>query len=423
MKKKKYKVVTLGCRTNQYESQGYVDQLKALGFDEATVGEEADICIVNTCSVTASADKRSIYQIRKMRRDYKPEKLIVTGCLATRLQKEVGEIGGVSHLIPNERKETLLQEVFPEEAWPEFQIKQFKAHTRAFVKIQDGCNSYCSYCIIPFVRGRSRSKTVPLILSEIRDLVENGYKEVVLTGINIGDFDGGNSKNPIRLAHLVRQVDEIPGLERIRISSIDPDEIEEDLLKAVVEGKKTCPSMHIVLQAGSNITLKRMRRKYTRSDFLNAIARLRRARPDFTFTTDVIVGFPGESEDDFQETLSLIREVRFAKVHMFPYSDRPKTRASRMPNKVSRDVIDVRRHTLLKLADQMAYDLRETYIGRIVDVLIEGEEKMGLMMGHTNHFLPVLLPKQGLRSNDLIRVECLSNSPDGLIGQKVGGLC
>ncbi|MCB1074239.1 MAG: tRNA (N(6)-L-threonylcarbamoyladenosine(37)-C(2))-methylthiotransferase MtaB [Simkania sp.] len=414
MKKKKYKVVTLGCRTNQYESQAYIDQLKASGYSEAAETESADVCIVNTCTVTASADKRSLYQIRKLAREHSPERLIVTGCMAERAADEIRAVEGVTDVVPNQRKEALLDEVFPETDWPEFKIERFEAHTRAFVKIQDGCNSYCSYCVIPFVRGRSRSKTVYDILAEIEGLVENGYKEIVLTGINIGDFDGGTPENPVRLSTLVRLVDQIEGLERIRISSIDPDEVEDDLLDAVINGKKTCHSMHIVLQAGSNVTLKRMRRKYTRRDVLDATRRLQRASSDFTFTTDVIVGFPGETEEDFQETVDLIREIRFAKVHMFPYSDRPKTRASRMPNKVPQEVIDKRRQLLLKVADEVAYDLRQSYIGRTFDVLIESKN-----MGHTNHFLPVYIEEKGLRSNEMIQVECFANSVEGLIGKKV----
>jgi len=418
MKRKKYKVVTLGCRTNQYESQAYVDQLKASGYTEAKDAETADVCIVNTCTVTASADKRSLYQIRKLSREHEPEKLIVTGCMAERAADEIRAIQGVTDVIPNQKKEALLEEVFPNEEWPEFKIERFEAHTRAFVKIQDGCNSYCSYCVIPFVRGRSRSKTVPEIIAEIERLVENGYKEVVLTGINIGDFDGGTPENPVRLSTLVRLVDQVPGLQRIRISSIDPDEIDDDLLDAVIQGQKTCHSMHIVLQAGSNVTLKRMRRKYTRQDFTDATTRLLQASSDFTFTTDVIVGFPGESDEDFQETVDLIRQVRFAKVHMFPYSDRPKTRASRMPNKVPQDVIDQRRQHLLKVADEVAFDLRQSYVGRTFDVLLESKN-----MGHTDHFLPVVISQKGLRSNEMIQVECLENSLEGLIGKKVEDAC
>ena len=247
---KKYKVVTLGCRTNQYESQAFLDQLKKQGYEEASDGDRADLCIVNTCTVTQSADKRSLYQIRKLARDYNPSKLVVTGCLAERSKKELEALPEVTDVIPNRKKEELLPTVFPEMEWPEFRIERFEAHTRAFVKIQDGCNSYCSYCVIPFVRGRSRSKKMLDILQEIDSLVENGYKEVVLTGINIGDF------GPERLSDLVRQVDKVEGLERIRISSIDPDEVDDDLLDAVINGEKTCPSMHIVLQSGSNMTLK-----------------------------------------------------------------------------------------------------------------------------------------------------------------------
>ena len=260
---KKYKVITLGCRSNQYESQAFADQLKKKGYLEAKEGESADLCIVNTCTVTESADKRSLYQIRKVARDFSPEKLVVTGCLAERSKKELEKLPEVTHVVSNRQKENLLPEVFPEKEWPEFQIERFEAHTRAFVKIQDGCNSYCSYCVIPFVRGPSRSKKVFDILHEIEGLVENGYKEVVLTGINIGDFDGDQAP-PVRLADLIRQVDKIPGLERIRISSIDPDEVDDELLDAIIYGKKTAPSMHIVLQSGSNLILKRMRRKYTK---------------------------------------------------------------------------------------------------------------------------------------------------------------
>lgn len=415
VERKKYKIVTLGCRTNQYESQAYVDQLKALGYVEASDGKQADICIVNTCTVTSSADKRSLYQIRKLIRQHSPEKCIVTGCMAERFKESIQSIQGVTDVISNQHKETLLERVFPEEKWPEFKIEHFEAHTRAFVKIQDGCNSYCSYCVIPFVRGRSRSKTVKQILSEIEKLIENGYKEIVLTGINIGDFDGGDPTHPVRLSTLVRLVDQMPGLERLRISSIDPDEVDDDLLEAVTKGKKTCQSMHIVLQAGSNRILKRMRRKYTRQDFIAATKELLAASPHFTFTTDVIVGFPGESDQDFQETVNLIEELRFAKVHMFPYSDRPKTRASRMADKVAPDLINTRRQILLKVAEETAFSLREGYVGQTFDILLESKH-----MGHTEHFFPVILDGKEGRPNEIFSVECLSNGPDGFIGKKVG---
>jgi threonylcarbamoyladenosine tRNA methylthiotransferase MtaB len=418
MSEKTFKVATLGCRTNQYESQAYIDQLRALGYREASEEETAEICIVNTCTVTESADRHSRTQIRQFSRQHPEAKLVVTGCLAERVPEEVRAMQGVSLVVPNPEKEKLINLAFPEEEEiPEFAIEQFAAHTRAFVKVQDGCNSYCTYCIIPYVRGRSRSRRLDEILREVETLIGNGFKEIVLTGINIGDFDGAplEGESKIRLSDLVRSVDAIPGLKRLRVSSIDPDEVEGDLVDAIMHGKTTCPSMHIVLQAGSNITLKRMNRKYTRQIFLETVEKLRHHNPDFTFTTDIIVGFPGETEEDFQETLAVMEQVKFAKVHMFPYSERKRTRAALYPNKVPQDVIDARRLIVLRKAEQHAFELREQYVGRVMKVLIESpcSQRPGYFSGHTENFLPVQV-KGNVRSNDLIEVTLLRNAPDGL---------
>lgn len=416
-KTKRYKLATLGCRTNQYESQAYADQLSSLGYKEAKEGESADICIVNTCTVTENADKKSLYQIRKLAKENRGSKLLVTGCLAEREKKKIEALDGVDFVIPNKDKETLLSNVITDDL-PEFSIKRFEAHTRAFVKIQDGCNSYCSYCIIPFVRGRSRSKTLSQIVSEIQSLVENGYREVVLTGINIGDFDG-NVSPPKRLSDLIYAIDDIKGLERIRISSIDPDEVDDDLIDAINSAKHTCGSMHLVLQAGSNLTLKKMNRKYTKKDFFYAANRLLVANPDFTFTTDVIVGFPGETEEDFLETMDVVKKVRFSKVHIFPYSDRPKTRASRMPDKIDSSLMTERKKRLLVHAQQTAQRLREEYVGKSMKVLLEGldPKRDGYITGHTDNFLEVSIPKGGFRSNDIVNVKLISNEPDVLLGK------
>ena len=317
---KKFKVVTLGCRTNQYESQGYADQLRQMGYALAEEGETADLCIVNTCTVTEGADSSSRHQIRSLLRDHPQAKIAVTGCMAESAPEVLLGLDSRIQIVPNAEKERLIDQIFPEEEkLPEFNIQAFDAHTRAFVKVQDGCNSFCTYCIIPYVRGRSRSRQISEVVKEVEGLIANGYKEVVITGINVGDFDGGG-----KLADLVRSIDALPGLERLRISSIDPDEIDDDLADAVLNGKTTCPSMHIVLQAGSNVTLKRMNRKYTKQIFIDTVERMVRQQPDFTVTTDVIVGFPGETDADFAETLDLVQQVKFAKVHMFPYmSPRP----------------------------------------------------------------------------------------------------
>jgi threonylcarbamoyladenosine tRNA methylthiotransferase MtaB len=285
---------------------------------------------------------------------------------------------------------------------PEFSITQFAAHTRAFVKVQDGCNSFCSYCIIPYVRGRSRSRPIEEILREIEELVKNGYKEIVLTGINIGDFEDKG----VQLAGLVKLVDQMP-IDRLRISSIDPDEVNDELMETVCFGQKTCHSMHVVLQSGSNAILKRMNRKYTRQIFLNTVDRLKEAAPDFTFTTDVIVGFPGETESDFQETLAVMEQVKFAKVHMFPYSVRQRTKAALFPEKVTQEVMNERKSRVLRLAEKMAYELRESYVGKKVSVLTEEAN-----FGHTANFLPVLVEA---KANQIVEVVLKSNSEKGLI--------
>lgn len=418
---KKFKIVSLGCRTNQYESQAFHDQLTEMGCTPAQDHEHADICIVNTCTVTESADSGSRHSIRQLARENPGSKLLVTGCFAERQPEAVKALPGVTSVISNQNKEQLLEAIFPGEELPEFSIKNFEAHTRAFVKIQDGCNSYCTYCIIPYVRGRSRSRRVPEILEEVRTLIASGFKEIVLTGINIGDFDGGlpEGETPVRLADLIRQVDAIPGLRRLRVSSIDPDEVDEELAEAILKGKTTCPSMHIVLQSGSNVILKRMNRKYTRQVFFETIDRLRSADPGFTFTTDVIVGFPGETDADFQDTLEVIKQVKFAKVHMFPYSDRPRTRSMLMPGKVSVETMKERKQLVLRQAELSAFELREGYIGRRMNVLTESVDSANAeeMTGHTENFLRVRIIGESCPANAIVRVECIRNEPEGLIGR------
>lgn len=421
--KKKFKVVTLGCRTNQYESQAYADQLRAMGYTEATSGENADLCIVNTCTVTHSADSSSRYQIRHLSRENPNAKIVVTGCLAERVPEELEKMEQVGLVVSNREKENLLSKVFPTEEIPEFSIRNFQAHTRAFVKVQDGCNSFCTYCIIPYVRGRSRSRRMDEIVAEVKGLVANGFKEVVITGINVGDFDGAphEGEPPVRLSELIRTLDAVEGLQRLRLSSIDPDEVDEELARAILEGKNTCPSMHIVLQSGSNVILKRMNRKYTREIFVETVERLKMANPDFTFTTDIIVGFPGESERDFEDTLEMMEKVQFAHVHMFPYSARERTRAALYPNKVAPEVIQERKQRLLRQAEKHTFALRQEYIGKKRWVLLENDESAleGMIGGHTDNFLQVFVEKGSLKPNDLVEVELINNVPEGLIGRVV----
>lgn len=412
-KNKKFKIVALGCRTNQYEAQGFRDQLQSLGWQAAKEGETAELCIVNTCTVTESADSSSRAEVRRLSRTHPQAKLFVTGCSAETKKESLSRIAGVTSVVPNAQKENLLKMALPEEDLPEFRIQHFEAHTRAFVKVQDGCNSFCTYCVIPYVRGRSRSRSMATIVEEVKGLIQNGFKEVVLTGINIGDFDGGDGS--VKLKDLVEAVDKVEGLERLRVSSIDPDEVDDPFIEAILSGKNTAPSLHIVLQSGSNFVLKRMNRKYTQQIFLETLDRLREASPDFTFTTDIIFGFPGETEEDFQKTLDIVREAQFLHVHAFPYSPRPRTRAALYPERVPHAVMQERKARLFQEIEQAAYRERERFLGRKMMVLTE-TERDGESFGHTANFLPVRLPGILLPKNTLVEVKLIKNEPQGLVG-------
>ncbi len=401
---KTFKLATLGCRTNQYETQAWRDQLVGLGLSEVGEGEAADLCIINTCTVTASADSSSRHEIRKLARENGGAQVVVTGCLA---ENELLQLPEISRVVRNKDKENLVAELFPEEEIPEFAIKQFEGHTRAFVKVQDGCNSFCTYCIIPYVRGRSRSRKIADVVREVEGLVASGYQEVVITGINVGDFEDEGR----RLADLIRAVDGVSGLKRLRLSSIDPDEVDDELQTAILEGKNTCKSLHIVLQAGSNATLKRMNRKYTRQIFMETIHRLKKLDPFFTFTTDVIVGFPGESEGDFQETLDVMHEVKFAKVHMFPYSRRKRTRAATFTDQIPEDEIKRRKMMLITQAEKNAFELRAGFVGKKMQVLTESADG-----GHTDNFLSVELTGKKYQPNEIVTVELIENTPKALVG-------
>ena len=401
---KKLKIITLGCRTNQYESELLQEQLCQNGYELAKDGQEADLCIVNTCSVTNQADATSRRQIRQAARLHPRARMIVTGCGA---KDSLPAIDERIEIAPDKDK---LAAQLTENSLLSSCIEKFDGHTRAFVKVQDGCNAFCTYCIVPYVRGRSRSRPLDEIVREAAKLAANGYKEIVLTGINIGDYESEGQ----RLPQLLQAVDPIPGLERVRISSIGPDAVDGDLIKAILQSAHICPNLHLVLQSGSNVVLKKMNRRYTRQEFLDTVERLLESNRDFTFTTDVIVGFPGETEADFQETCDVVRQVKFAKVHVFPYSPRSKTRAALYPVRVPPAVIRQRKEFLLALAGQTAHELRQQFIGRTMDALLEeGDEKF--FFGHTANFLPVKVAAGSHQSGEIVQVLLAENGTDGRI--------
>lgn len=408
-----FSLTALGCRTNQYEVEAIRKQLRELGCVDSVDGQIADICIINTCSVTEGADSSSRHAISEMRKKNPGAQIIVTGCMAEKEKESLFRLDGVTAVVANADKETLVSLIFPEREMPEFSISGFHGHTRAFVKVQDGCNSFCSYCIIPYVRGRSRSRSIESIVREVTCLVDQGFKEVVLTGINVGDYDGQDGTK--RLSDLIVAVDAVDGLERLRISSIDPHEVDDALIDAIGGGRCTCPCMHIVLQSGSNAVLSRMNRTYTKQMFFDTIERLRAACSDFSFTTDVIVGFPGESDRDFEETIEVVKTVGFVKVHVFPFSARPKTKAYYFTDTLSDIVIKQRKTFLAEIADRASLTYQERFVGSIVEVLTEKSGEYG----HTPHFCSVRIRASNALPNQLVKIRIVDNTLEGLVGDVV----
>lgn len=407
--KKKFKIETIGCKTNQYESQAFSTQLKELGFSAANENEDADICIVNACSVTSSADKKSFDALNSLRKKHKKAKFFLTGCYCKKLIENLKED---IQIVPNIDKHKLISYIFPEISTPKFQINTFEDHTRAFIKIQDGCSSCCSYCVIPSTRGASKSRNASDILSEITKLVENGYKEIVLTGINISEY-----KSEITFEELIKEIDKIENLERIKISSIDPIGVSDELVDIMMNSKKMIKTLHMVLQSGSDKILKKMNRKYTSDIFLKKHQKLSSLDPDLTFTTDVIIGFPSETEKDFEDTLNIVKEVKFTKVHIFPYSKRPNTIAATFKEQVDRKIINERKNILNKFASKISFEKRQGFIGRDMKVLFENT-KDSYFFGHSENNLLIYVPEsKKIKQNSIMNVKLIENRKDYILGE------
>lgn len=407
---KTFFVTTLGCRTNQYETEAISQQLMTIGLRPVEEGKSADLCIINTCAVTQGAESSSRNTIRSIISAHKDAYVVVTGCMVTHQKKQLLEIEGVHLLVENTGKEQICQILFPEVDPPLFAVQKFSGHTRAFVKIQDGCNHCCSYCIIPQLRGTSRSRSFEDIYQEVEKLCESGHKEIVLTGVNVGDFQNEEKD----LGDLVACLDAVPGIERLRISSINPNEISKKLIDAIITGKKTCPSLHLVLQSGSSSVLSRMGREYDAALYKKLVQTFRSHRNDFTFTTDVIVGFPGETEEDFEQTCSLVEECLLYKVHVFPFSKRPKTKAFYLEDQIAPKVIRERVQKLTLLSKKTAAAHLSQFIGKTLPILTE----KGSCSGQTVHGIPVLL-EENLLPNQIIPVQIMDICETMLIGKMI----
>lgn len=396
----KFQIYTLGCKVNTYESNVMRDTLLNKGYFEVGLKEKADITIINTCTVTNTADSKSMKVIRQAIRRNENAIIVVCGCLVQNKKEEVSKIDGVDIVIGNINKSKIVDyiEKYIEEKKQEVDVRNIMDtnfepmmlnnfnKTRAFVKIQDGCNNFCSYCIIPYTRGNVRSKDKQSVLKEIQLLVDEGHKEVVLTGIHTGNY--GAEFADYKFADLLKDIVKIDKLERLRISSIEITEINDDVMEVIKENNILVDHMHIPLQSGSDAVLKRMNRKYDKEYFINKIKKLRKIRPNISITTDVIVGFPGETKEEFEETIETIKKIEFTKLHVFPYSKREGTKAAIMDGQVDENIKKKRVKILLQLSKELEYNYMEKFIGKKV-IFIPEIAKEEYIIGHTGNFLNV----------------------------------
>ena len=418
-------ILSLGCKVNTYESEYIRNILEKRGYEIKDFSDKCDIYIINTCTVTNTSDTKSSKMLRRARKENPDAIIVAMGCFIE--SNKDNPIPGIDIVIGNRDKDKvpdLIDEYLKNkeriirlykgrtDIFEDMYITSFPGRTRAFVKIQDGCDNFCSYCIIPFVRGKCRSKDKDKVIEEITALVNNGYKEVVLTGIHTGSY--GRDLD-ISFADLLNEIIKIKGLKRLRISSIEATELNEDILNILKNSNIIVDHLHIPLQAGSNEILKSMNRKYDLKYFEDKIAEIRSIRPDISITTDIIVGFPGETEELFKETLNTVKRINFSKVHVFPYSERKGTKSERLPNKIPSNIKKDYVKRLIALSKELEIEYASKFIGKELEILVE-QTKDDFSYGHTSNYLNVKV-KGKLPHNELIKVKITSVDYPNVIGE------
>ena len=400
---KKVAFYTLGCKTNQYETNGMIQLFKSSGYEIVEFEEFADIYIVNTCTVTSISDKKSRMFLRKAKKINPKAIVVACGCYVQVAKEEVEKIPEIDLCIGTNEKAGIVQyienyinsnvtnidisDVFKEKEYCEFGSVTYTEKTRAVVKVQDGCDRFCTYCLIPFARGRVRSRNPENIIEEVKNIAKNGYKEIVITGIHIASY-GKDFKDDYKLINLLEDLDKIDGIQRIRLGSIEPLIMTEEFCERLLKLDSICHHFHLSLQSGCDETLERMNRRYTTADFRIIVDRLRRMYSDCILTTDIIVGFPGETDEEFEKTYQFLKEINFYKMHVFKYSPRKGTKAADMPNQVDGVKKEERSNLLLELSDKNELNFQKQYLEKEVTVLFE-EKVNGFFKGHTANYIMV----------------------------------
>ena len=400
---------TLGCKVNFVDTEGIWRLFKNEGYEQVDFDSTADVYLVNTCTVTNTGDKKSRQIIRRAVRRNPDAIVAVTGCYAQTSPAEIMDIEGVDLVIGTQDRDRLMEyvgklqrerqpinavrNIMKTREFEELDVPDFSERTRAFLKIQEGCNNFCTFCIIPWSRGLSRSRSPESVLKQARQLVEAGYQEIVLTGIHTGGY--GDDLDNYRLADLLAELDRVDGLQRIRISSIEASQIDDRMIEVLNSSTKMCRHLHIPLQAGDDEVLRRMRRKYTTAEFADKIRRIHEAMPGVAITTDVIVGFPGETEEMYERGYTFMSELAFAEMHVFPYSKRTGTPAARMDDQVDDEVKHRRVHELIDLSEKMQLAYANKFVGQTLDVIPErhkSEHQTGMLTGYSGNYLQVVFP-------------------------------
>ena len=417
---KKVAFITLGCKVNQYESNGMAQKFLEKGYKVVEHTEKADIYVVNTCTVTNISDRKSRQMLRRVKEINKDSIVIAVGCYVQVAKRDVEKIPEIDICLGNDEKanivdfaekyikdkikEVPMQDVLKSKEFVDFGEVVFTEKTRAVVKIQDGCDRYCSYCIIPYARGRVRSRNPENIIEEIKEIVKKDIKEVVITGIHIASY-GKDFKNGYKLIDLLEEINKIEGLKRIRLGSIEPLLINEEFISRLKKLDKMCPHFHLSLQSGCDETLKRMNRRYTTKEFKNIVKIIINNYSDAMLTTDVIVGFPGETEEEFGNTYKFLKEIKFYKINVFKYSQRKGTKAAVMPNQIDGKIKEQRSKKIIELSDSIQEEYNKSYIGKEIEVLFE-EEKGEIYKGHTKNYILAYCKTNENLNNKIVKVAC-----------------
>jgi threonylcarbamoyladenosine tRNA methylthiotransferase MtaB len=425
---------TLGCRVNQYESEAMTEKFLREHYEVVSYDSFADVYVINTCTVTNMGDKKSRQMISRARRQNSEAIIAVVGCYSQIAPEEVSKIEGVDVVLGTRNKGDIIywvnrareeraqmvevNDVLRNNVFEELNIEEYQTKTRAFLKIQDGCNRFCSYCLIPFARGAVCSKKPEKVMEEVRELAKNGFKEIILSGIHTASY-GVDLEGKVDLVSLLEDIDKVQGIERIRIGSIDPTFFTEGVIERIVKLKKLCPHFHLSLQSGCDQTLKRMNRQYTTKDYREVVEDLRKHIPDVSITTDIIVGFPGETDEEFNKTYEFLRDIKLTKMHIFKFSPRKGTRAAEMKAQLDGDTKEQRSSKLIALSSLNEAEFMQKFVGRTMDVLYEhlNDKETNKYEGYTQNYVKVITEYNRDVEGQILNTKIIESNEEFIIGK------